>query len=247
MIKKSSKITILASLLIASTINAQEFYTCVPKKSWWKDTMGESIRNNVPSADSLAEAVAKGMKSLQKKDEWQLITRIDFSKILNDSNLNSQNLVVGDSFLLPGNYKFKLLLKNESGVLLGSFITITTLNNNEKLFCFEILSYNCMNDNQNRIREFLEKYDLDTLKFVQNRNLIDLPTCKPDYNIGIGLLRIGNVALFSYEHISSWSGGKLYDENFIVNERVNDNNYRWLSKNPLNIFRYSTLEVYKQE
>ncbi len=249
MMKKTSKITIIASLLVASVVNAQEFYTCVPKKSWWKDTMGESIRNNVPSADSLAEAVAKGMKSLQK-DEWQLITRIDFSKILNDSNLSSQNLVVSDSFLLPGSYKFKLVLKNKNGVLLGSFLTITTLNNNEKLF-FDSYAISCFYEYHiNKVLDFIKKYSLNALKFVQNRNLINLTNCDSSnnfYNIGIGLVRVGNVVLFSYEHISKYYNDKLYDENFVVNERVNDSNCKWLSQNPLNIFRYSTLEVYKQE
>ncbi len=48
MIKKQiSKISMLASLLVASTINAQEFYTCVPKKSWWKDVMTESVEKGI--------------------------------------------------------------------------------------------------------------------------------------------------------------------------------------------------------
>ncbi len=85
MIKKTSKITILASLLVAGMVNAQEFYTCVPKKSWWKNTMSESIKSSVLSANDIANAVAKGIKESNKK-EWRLVniftsswsSRIDF-------------------------------------------------------------------------------------------------------------------------------------------------------------------------
>ena len=39
MIKKTSKITLLSAVLLAGVVNAQEFYTCVPKKSWWIDVV----------------------------------------------------------------------------------------------------------------------------------------------------------------------------------------------------------------
>ena len=93
---------------------------------------------------------------------------------------------------------------------------------------------------------FIKKYNSNVIKFVQNRNLISLPDCKYNYNIGIGLLKIGNVILFGYEHISNWFGEKLYDENYIVNEQVHSGNHSWLAYHPLNVFRYSTLEIYKQ-
>ena len=48
MIKKQiSKISMFASLLVATMVNAQEFYTCVPKKSWWKDIMTESVEKGI--------------------------------------------------------------------------------------------------------------------------------------------------------------------------------------------------------
>ncbi len=43
--KQISKITLLSAMLLAGVVNAQEFYTCVPKKSWWKDIMTESIKD----------------------------------------------------------------------------------------------------------------------------------------------------------------------------------------------------------
>ena len=39
---KISKITMLASLLVAGMVNAQEFYTCVPKKDWWIDIVKQA-------------------------------------------------------------------------------------------------------------------------------------------------------------------------------------------------------------
>ncbi len=37
--KQISKVSMLASLLVATMVKAQEFYTCVPKKSWWIDVV----------------------------------------------------------------------------------------------------------------------------------------------------------------------------------------------------------------
>ncbi len=97
MIKTTSKITILASLLVATMVNAQEFYTCVPKKSWWKDTMGESIRNNVPSAHAIANAVAGSIPKPQSG--WKLIKKIHLGEI--------------DIPLTFGKYKIKLCSREE--------------------------------------------------------------------------------------------------------------------------------------
>ncbi len=45
--KQISKISMLASLLVATMVNAQEFYTCVPKKSWWSDVMSNSVAQGI--------------------------------------------------------------------------------------------------------------------------------------------------------------------------------------------------------
>ena len=42
--KKISKISMVASLLVAGIVNAQEFYTCVPKKDWWIDVVREGSK-----------------------------------------------------------------------------------------------------------------------------------------------------------------------------------------------------------
>lgn len=76
--KQISKITMMASLLVASAINAQEFYTCVPKKSWWVDTMSESIRNSVPSANAIAKAVNNPKN---KPSTWKFVREIESGSI----------------------------------------------------------------------------------------------------------------------------------------------------------------------
>lgn len=58
---KISKITMVASLLVVGIVNAQEFYTCVPKKDWLKNTIKESVKE-------------------QKKEEWKLIDSVDVIK-----------------------------------------------------------------------------------------------------------------------------------------------------------------------
>jgi len=63
MIKKQiSKITMMASLLLAGMVNAQEFYTCVPKKSWWSDVMTESVEKGIDKT---------------KVKKWRLIEEFD--------------------------------------------------------------------------------------------------------------------------------------------------------------------------
>lgn len=41
-----SKITILTALFIGGIVNAQEFYTCVPKRNWWLDIVREGNLKN---------------------------------------------------------------------------------------------------------------------------------------------------------------------------------------------------------
>ncbi len=43
---KISKITILTALFIGGIVNAQEFYTCVPKRNWWLDIVREGNLKN---------------------------------------------------------------------------------------------------------------------------------------------------------------------------------------------------------
>ena len=60
-------------MLVAGVVNAQEFYTCVPKKNWWKDT----IKEGVPSANDIANAV-KGAIPQQPSSGWKLVKRLEF-------------------------------------------------------------------------------------------------------------------------------------------------------------------------
>ena len=113
--KQISKVSMLASLLVAGIVNAQEFYTCVPKKSWW----GDVIRENVE----------KGVRKGQRQ-EWTYITTIDFTKIINDDNLNKDNLSIFNGFLSPGTYRFKLNLKHKNGTILNIFENKLDLNKN---------------------------------------------------------------------------------------------------------------------
>lgn len=64
MMKKTSKITLLSAMLVASTINAQEFYTCVPKQNWWRST----IQTSVPNVDAIADAVARAIRNNNKEN-----------------------------------------------------------------------------------------------------------------------------------------------------------------------------------
>ena len=96
MIKKTSKITMITALVLAGVVNAQEFYTCVPKKSWWKDTIKESIpsqeilkeikeslSNNFQNADKLAEIIAKGIRN-SKKTIWKKIVYLKITSPISD-------------------------------------------------------------------------------------------------------------------------------------------------------------------
>ncbi len=65
MIKKTSKITILASLLVATMVNAQEFYTCVPKQNWWKSTIQMSVPNSSTELNSLIKEMREQKILLQ--------------------------------------------------------------------------------------------------------------------------------------------------------------------------------------
>ena len=66
---KVSKITMLTALFIAGIVNAQEFYTCVPKKSWWN----EMIKSNVPNTDNLTKAIAKEITNIQHQSQLKVL------------------------------------------------------------------------------------------------------------------------------------------------------------------------------
>ncbi len=73
MMKKTSKITLLIAMLVATMVNAQEFYTCVPKKSWWKDTINESVSNSLQNPDKLAEIIANGIVNSKEKEKIAML------------------------------------------------------------------------------------------------------------------------------------------------------------------------------
>ena len=66
--KQISKITMMASLLLAGMVNAQEFYTCVPKKN--------TIMNiNINNVDELAKAITKGVKENTQEEQWKIVDK----------------------------------------------------------------------------------------------------------------------------------------------------------------------------
>ncbi len=64
---KINKKILLASMLVTNLVSAQEYYTCVPKKDWWKNMIKE-----------------------QKKEEWKLVSNkpVIFRGALLDSLIN---------------------------------------------------------------------------------------------------------------------------------------------------------------
>ena len=129
--KRVSKVTLLSAMLIAGIVNAQEFYTCVPKKSWWKDTIKESIpseeilkeikeslSNNFQNADKLAEIIAKGIRN-SKKTVWKKIVDLkitspisDFKQVLQPgyyrvtaAAAGSQEVIKEFSVITPSDFK----------------------------------------------------------------------------------------------------------------------------------------------
>ena len=83
---KINKKILLASMLTANLVAAQEYYTCVPKKDWWKSTIKESIKE-------------------QKKEEW---------KFIRSANVKRKKNWTKSLFLAPiGNLKIRLLKGTE--------------------------------------------------------------------------------------------------------------------------------------
>ena len=76
---KVSKITMLTALFVAGMVNAQEFYTCVPKKSWWENIVKNNCKNSNHS-------------------KWNLIKDVNFSNVINQITEVKFNIS-------PGKYK----------------------------------------------------------------------------------------------------------------------------------------------
>ncbi len=221
MMKKTSKITLLSAMLVATMVNAQEFYTCVPKKSWW----GDVIRENVE----------KGVRKGQRQ-EWNHITTIDFTKIINDGNRNENNLSIYPGLLSPGTYRFKLNLKHQNGTILNIFENKLDLDKNGYLFQGSFVDIDCdWNLEFPEFLKFVKSYNYDRVIFIQDRNLRNIIT-NSCYNIGIKILKLNNIVLFIYETYRDNNN----KQDYIIDDTPIDEYY----KN--NIFRYSTLEIYKK-
>ena len=173
MIKTTSKITLLSAMLVATMVNAQEFYTCVPKKSWW----GDVIRENVE----------KGVRKGQRH-----ITTIDFTKIINDRNLNENNLSIHPSFLSPGTYRFKLNLKHKNGTILNIFENKLDLNKNGYLFQGSFYG----GFYSEYLLNFINSQNYNKAVFIQNRNLKNLDGSYY-HRFGIKNIRINDIVLFT--------------------------------------------------
>ena len=107
--KRISKITMVTTLLMAGVVNAQEFYTCVPKKSWWKDTIKESV----PSANDIANAMPK---SNNQPVSWSTI-------------LNLRPSSYQDEFkqtLYPGKYRVSAAAAGGERVIKEFTLTVPT-------------------------------------------------------------------------------------------------------------------------
>ncbi len=82
--KQISKISLLSAMLVATMVNAQEFYTCVPKRNWWSDLI----------KDGVEKGVTEGKKEIEE-NKWETI--IDLTTDSNPVELKQA--------LLPGKYR----------------------------------------------------------------------------------------------------------------------------------------------
>ncbi len=231
--KQISKISMLASLLVATMVNAQEFYTCVPKKSWWGDVIRENTSNSLQNADKLAEIIANGIKNA-RKEEWSLVATVDLNS-KEEKEDTVQDIRISGSLFIPGKYKFKLLLKDYNKNILNIFEN--TINLNEKALLFKsslfgvwyfYTSYKFLN--------FIKRYNYDKVIFIQDRNLKNFNSSSR--NIKIENIRLNDMVLFSYET----TGENSNIQDYIVHNKdiYIDQYFRHV------FFKYSTLEIYKK-
>ena len=95
--KPVSKITVLSAMLLAGVVNAQEFYTCVPKKNWWKDTIKESV----PSVDSLKNVIRESVKNgiKDEKERFVFVRAIRAKETYIDLQPGSYRILYGGDIL----------------------------------------------------------------------------------------------------------------------------------------------------
>ena len=167
--KQISKITMMASLLVATMVNAQEFYTCVPKKSWWSDI----IKSNVPSASDIANAIPKPQAPTPN---WRLIKK----GTAPDINLT----------LEPGKYKF--ILKTQYGKTIQSIVDSPTTANLHLIARYTSWCRSYKND-----VFFLDNYNRQNIYYFQKEDFSTCT--KDDHRAGVSALVLGSMALFAYE------------------------------------------------
>ncbi len=175
MMKKTSKITLLSAMLLAGVVNAQEFYTCVPKKSWW----GDVIKSNVPSASDIANAIPKPQAPTSN---WRLIKIIE--------KVENVNLT-----LEPGKYKFILKIKNEIKQ------NILNIPFTSSLGFVGYSTYCSDRSRKDTLLNFLNNYDKKNLLYLERYNF---EYCGKDNCAGVYVLVVGNIALFAYEDTCDW-------------------------------------------
>ena len=110
--KRISKITLLSAMFVAGVVNAQEFYTCVPKKSWW----GDVIKSNVPSASDIANALPKTNPAPNNPLSWQTIISLKPSSYQDEFKQT----------LYPGKYRVSAAAAGGARVIEEFTLTVPT-------------------------------------------------------------------------------------------------------------------------
>ena len=110
--KRISKITLLSAMFVAGVVNAQEFYTCVPKKSWW----GDVIKSNVPSASDIVNALPKTNPAPNNPLSWQTIISLKPSSYQDEFKQT----------LYPGQYRVSAAAAGGERVIKEFTLTVPT-------------------------------------------------------------------------------------------------------------------------
>ena len=192
--KQISKISMMASLLVATMVNAQEFYTCVPKKNTCDNSLKFSNIDELKQA--IADGVAQGMKNSGTANNnnssskvWNFIKKIDLSYIeLELDDYTTKEMFITN--LEPGKYKIKCI-NAENGFIeeeLENFIDFSYYT--ELALSFR-LDFTCSND----LPQTPDKVNISNVKYITPHN-----KCKSwaDHN-GSVVIRIKDVGLFLYD------------------------------------------------
>ena len=153
-----------------------------------------------------------------------------------NNNLNQDNLSIFNGFLSPGTYRFKLNLKHKNGTILNVFENKLDLNKNGYLFQGSLVLYS--DESYGReILSFKKRQDYNRVIYIQKSKILNIESKSSYGDIGIKNIRINDIVLFTWETIEKRYNDK---QDYIIDNTFINECYQ------NNIFRYSTLEIYKK-